>query len=342
MIKPVELPRVIIVRPNALSSVKEVCDQLKLGGRPSIITGERTYFVAGRRVAKELSEMDPLIIKVPSISKEMIDEAIRESMGSGFVVGVGGGRCIDVAKYVSTKLGIPCISIPTAASHDGISSPRASVRRGGRGASIGARTPIAVIADTKIIASSPARLTISGCGDVIANLSAVMDWRLAHRLRGEYFNERAAALSEMSAETIIRNSGNIDPASEDSVKIVVNSLIASGIAMCMAGSSRPASGAEHKFSHALDRIADSPALHGEQCGVGAIMAMYAHRADWRRVRDALRAMKAPTTADELGISEKELIQALVQAKRIRTDRYTIFDDVGERKAREIARRTGVI
>jgi len=114
--------------------------------------------------------------------------------------------------------------------------------------------------------------------------------------------------------------------------------------MSIAGSSRPASGAEHAFAHALDMIAEKPAMHGEQCGVGAIMTMYLHREDkYKTIKEALEKLKAPTTVEELGVTDKELIKALTMAHKIR-DRYTILGESGltERAATKLAEVTGVI
>jgi glycerol-1-phosphate dehydrogenase [NAD(P)+] len=115
------------------------------------------------------------------------------------------------------------------------------------------------------------------------------------------------------------------------------------MAMCIAGSSRPASGAEHMFSHALDELSASPALHGEQCGVGAILMMYLHNGDWKLIADTLKEIGAPTTAKEMGIPDKDIITALTTAHTIR-DRYTILGDTGisQKAAEKLAVKTGVI
>jgi len=114
--------------------------------------------------------------------------------------------------------------------------------------------------------------------------------------------------------------------------------------MSVAGSSRPCSGSEHLFSHALDRVSSRPSLHGEQCGVGAIMMMYLHGGDWHRLKNALLTIGAPTTAQELGVTNEEVILALVMAHTIRPDRYTILGDNGLTRdaAERLASVTGVI
>jgi glycerol-1-phosphate dehydrogenase [NAD(P)+] len=236
------------------------------------------------------------------------------------------------------------VSVPTAASHDGISSPRASIKSEGGNISLKAEPPMGVIADTQIISQAPFRLMASGCGDIISNYTAVLDWKLAHRLLNEDFSDSASALSLVTAEMLIKSAGDIKEGLIESAAIVVKALISSGMAISIAGNSRPASGAEHKFSHALDIIAPKPALHGEQCGVGTIMMMYLHGGDWKFIRETLKTIKAPVNAYELGIEPEYIIKALTKAHTIRKERYTILGDRGltEAAATKLARKTGVI
>ncbi|HNV37682.1 MAG TPA: iron-containing alcohol dehydrogenase, partial [Methanoculleus sp.] len=217
------------------------------------------------------------------------------------------------------------ISVPTAASHDGIASSRASVPTADGNVSLAAEPPIAVVADTAIIASAPHRLLASGCADIMANHTAILDWELSHRLRGEALSEYALTLSRMTAEILFKNADLIKPHSEESAWIVTKALVSSGVAMSIAGSSRPASGGEHKFSHALDRLAPGKGLHGEKCGIGAIITMYLHGGDWEGIRDSLKKVGAPTTPAEIGIDDETAVEALLAARTIRPERFTILD-----------------
>jgi len=115
--------------------------------------------------------------------------------------------------------------------------------------------------------------------------------------------------------------------------------------MCIAGSSRPASGSEHLFSHALDTLMpEKKSLHGEQCGVGSIMMAYLHKLPWQRIVENLKRLGCPTTAREMGVPDDIIVKALMMAKDIKKDRYTILNeaDLNEEKARNLARVTGVI
>ncbi|MDK2893076.1 MAG: glycerol-phosphate dehydrogenase [Methanohalophilus sp.] len=345
--KWMQLPRDILVGSGVINKVDEVCQDLLLGDHGLIITGKKTAAIAGKPVQEMLEDsgknIDIFIAKRASMEEiERAMEVVNQDH-IGFLMGVGSGSSIDVAKLAATNLDVPFLSIPTAASHDGIVSSRASIIKDGDSVSIQANAPMAVIADTEIIAKAPYRLLAAGCGDIISNCTAVLDWELAHRLQNVAFSEYAAALSRMTANILIDSADSIKPKLESSVRMVVKALVSSGVAMSIAGSSRPASGSEHMFSHALNKIAPNPALHGEQCGVGTILMMYLHGGDWKKIKHALETINAPTTAKALGIEDKYILEALVQCHKIRPERYTILGTGITRDAAEIvAKTTGVI
>lgn len=321
-----QLPRDVIIGHNVLGEISSVCRDLNLGSRALLIAGEHTMGIAGERIATLLGETCEVETCVThGNSLEEIAAVEKAGASADFMVGVGGGRVIDTAKIVSYNLDRQFISVPTAAAHDGVASSRATVPSPEGNVSLSAHPPIAVVADTGIIAAAPRRLLASGCADIISNYTAILDWELAHRLRGEPLSEYAIALSKMTAEITVKNAAVISAHTEESAWMVMKALVSSGVAMSIAGSSRPASGGEHKFSHALDRIAPGQALHGEQCGLGAIITMYLHGGDWRWIRDSLKKIGAPTTPAGLGISDETAVEALLAAPSIRPERFTILD-----------------
>jgi glycerol-1-phosphate dehydrogenase [NAD(P)+] len=349
--KWMQLPRDVLIGHGVLEEISTVCKHLGVGKEAIIVTGvHHTRKIAGEKVLELLSEAgyEVNLVEVRSISGESIEEvkeAAKETK-TRFVLGVGGGTIIDTGKIASFELGIPFISVPTIASHDGIASPRASLKDKDRGypVSMQAHAPLAVVADTAIISAAPYRFTAAGCGDLLANYTAVRDWRLAQRMRNAEFSNYAAALSEMTANMIMANVKEIKKKDEKSAWTVVKALVSSGVAISIAGSSAPASGSEHKFSHALDMIAEKPALHGEQCGVGTIMMTHLYGENWQRVREVLKEIGAPTTAKDLGIKDEYIIEALTSAHKINPGRYTILGDSGltYEAAERLAVVTGVI
>src|SRR5437763_1314184 len=139
----------------------------------------------------------------------------------------------------------------------------------------------------------------AGCGDIVAKFSAVKDWQLAHKLKNEYYGDYAAELALMSAELVTRNVKEIVQRSKEGVRTVVEALISCGVAMSIAGSSRPCSGAEHLFSHALDIVAGETSLHGGRTGVGAIMCAYFHGSNWGSNRECLQEIGGPWSSKGL-------------------------------------------
>ncbi|NTV28249.1 MAG: NAD(P)-dependent glycerol-1-phosphate dehydrogenase, partial [Methanothrix sp.] len=293
------------------------------------ITGPRTDDVVGKAISELLEDAgfqpDTLICTASKLEEVDRAERLGQKIGAGFLIGAGGGRSIDIAKLASLRMNIPFLSVPTAATHDGICSSQASLTVNGETTSLPAQSPLAIVADTKIISQAPARLLAAGCGDIISNYTAILDWQLAHRLRNEEFSEYASALSGMTARMIVELAADIRPGLDDSAKIVVKALISSGVAMSIAGSSRPASGSEHKFAHAMNRIAPGKALHGELCGLGTIMMMFLHGGDWKMIKRALTQVGAPTSAEQAGLDAENVIEALIKAHEIRPERYTILD-----------------
>ncbi|MFW6384661.1 MAG: NAD(P)-dependent glycerol-1-phosphate dehydrogenase [Halodesulfurarchaeum sp.] len=345
----IRLPRNVVVGHDVLGEVGAVVADSHLTGRPHIVTSPTPRTIAADPIVEQLESdgLEPTMTVVERATFGAVEEVLEDAelAGAGYLLGVGGGKAIDIAKMAAEDLGVGFISVPTAASHDGIVSGRGSVPEGDTRHSVAADPPVGVVADTGIIAEAPWELTTAGCADIISNYTAVKDWRLANRLRNVDYSEYAGSLAQMTAEMLRNNASSIKPGLEESAWIVVKALVSSGVAMSIAGSSRPASGAEHLFSHQLDRIAPGQALHGHQVGVGSIMVEYLHSGDtgeWQAVRDALASIDAPTNAEGLGVDEADILEALTTAHEIR-DRYTILGSgISEAAAREAAIRTGVI
>ncbi|MFC7249713.1 NAD(P)-dependent glycerol-1-phosphate dehydrogenase [Halomicroarcula sp. GCM10025324] len=345
----IRLPRNVVVGHGVLDQTIDAVTELHLSGTPLVVSSPTPYEVAGERVVAQFRDAgyDPAEMVIDEATFAAVQQVIShaEAVDAGFMIGVGGGKAIDITKMAADDLGLGFVSVPTAASHDGIVSGRGSVPEGDTRHSVAAEPPLAVVADTEILSQAPWRLTTAGCADIISNFTAVRDYELAHRLKNVPYSEYAGALAQMTAEMLVESADSIKKGLEESSWIVVKALVSSGVAMSIAGSSRPASGAEHLFSHQLDRIAPGSALHGHQVGVGAVMTEYLHtgpRGRWRDVRDALAAIGAPTTASELGIDDETVIEALTTAHEIR-DRYTILGDgMSEEAAMEAATVTGVI
>jgi glycerol-1-phosphate dehydrogenase [NAD(P)+] len=243
------------------------------------------------------------------------------------VVGIGGGRTLDVAKYAASLVGLPMVSVATNLAHDGIASPVASLEHDGRKESYGVHIPIAVMVDLDYVRTCPPEQLRSGLGDALSNLSALADWELAARERGERIDGLAAAFARSGAEALLYRTDELS--SDDFLTALAEALVLSGVAMAMAGSSRPCSGACHEISHAIDALFPGSANHGEQVAVGALFASFLREDDGvRRLDAAFRRHSVPRLPKDIGLDEVEFCRAVAQAPSTRPDRYTILEHLG--------------
>ena len=341
-----ELPRLIEIGEKNINEFGNFLISLTKPQKVSLISGENVQKVLKKKIEKSL--LSNGIQFIWHISKDNQLESLNqiqknvEGDKADLIVGIGGGRSVDTAKMIAYNLSKPFVSLPTAASHDGMASPFVSVKSE-KPHSIVASSPMGVFVDIDVIKKAPSRLLSSGCGDLIANIIAVKDWQLGHEKEKEYYGRYAANLAMMSAKIVMENSSEFAKKGLDA-RVIVEGLISAGVASCIAGSSRPCSGAEHLFSHALDKIAPGIGLHGEKCGIGAILMAKLQKQDWKKIVKTLKDVGAPTTAKQIGLTPDLIIEALLIAQELRPERYTILKEIKmtEKKARNLAKSTKVI
>ena len=341
-----ELPRLIVIGEKNINEFGKFLRSLNNPKKVSLISGIHVKKFIQIKIEQSLvsSKIRYAWHNAKNNEIKLIKEIQKnvKKDNSDLIIGIGGGRSVDIAKMIAFNLKKSFVSLPTAASHDGIASPFVSVR-GDKPHSLVATAPLGVFVDIDIIRKAPKKMLSSGCGDLVANMIAVRDWELGRDKTGEYFGRYSANLASMSAEILIENSAVYAKKGLD-VRVIVEALISAGVASCIAGSSRPCSGAEHLFSHALDRLAPGVGLHGEKCGIGAIMMAKLQGQDWKKIVTTLKNLGAPTTAKKIGLSPDILAKALTIAQDLRPERYTILKEVDMtfKKAIELAKSTKVL
>lgn len=345
----IDMPKKVVVGGGVLSKAGHYFLEVYGPGKKIlVVTGSRVYRLVYPRLKASLEEagfrVEYVIVADASVDTAERVASIAREDESVAIVGLGGGRSIDIAKYAAMAAGKSFASLPTVASHDGITSPFASLKGFGKPISRRAKPPDIILIDVDVVASAPRRYNMAGFGDLIGKFTSVRDWKLAHKLKGEYYGEYAASLALLSAKHVSMYYREIALGTREGLRVLLEALVSSGVAMGIAGSTRPASGSEHLFAHALTMISNKPLLHGEVVGVGTIMMAYLHEMKWQRIRALLKAVGLPTSAEELGVTDDEIIEALVLAAKIRPERYTILGERGlTREAAELlARKTRVI
>ena len=204
------------------------------------------------------------------------------------LIGVGSGVINDICRVVSTAAKIPMLIVGTAPSMDGYASASSSMVVGRVKQSLALNAPDGIILDTDIMADAPMKLLAAGLGDVLAKYTALCEWKLAALLRGEAYCSEVAALVKNALDQVVRNAPGLKRRDPDAVQSVAEGLVASGIGMAFMGSSRPASGLEHYFSHCWEMMALARGrayeLHGIQVGLGTLYTVMI----MERMKDAPR------------------------------------------------------
>ena len=338
-------PLFIDIRAGAVSGLGELLSDRRISadGHVAVAVGPGQ----GERVVEALgAALDNAdVFTVRGGSLEAAGELQAQLRGSHYdaLVGIGGGRTLDVAKYAATRLALPMVAVATNLAHDGIASPVSSLLHEGGKGSFGVGLPIAVVVDLDYVRDSPPRMVRSGVGDIVSNLSALEDWRLAHDERGEPLDGLAETFARTAAEAILHRTDGIE--SPHFLTALAEALVLSGMAMAAAGSSRPCSGGDHEILHAVDTLFPGAGNHGELAGLGALFSFFL-RGDERSaalVDTCLRRHDLPRVPADVGLSAEQFTDAVVLAPSTRPDRYTILEHLdldrtatGERVAAFVA------
>ncbi|MFC8393267.1 MULTISPECIES: iron-containing alcohol dehydrogenase family protein [unclassified Streptomyces] len=321
-------PVVVDIRPGALDDLGCVLadERISQSGRLAIAVSGGSGARLRERIAPSLPGADWY-----QVGGGTIDDAVRlasDIKGSHYdaVVGLGGGKIIDCAKFAAARVGLPLVAVATNLAHDGLCSPVATLDNDAGRGSYGVPNPIAVVIDLNVIREAPVRFVRSGIGDAISNISAVADWELAHRVNGEKIDGLAAAMARQAGEAVLRHPGGVGD--DGFLQVLAEALVLTGIAMSVSGDSRPSSGACHEINHAFDLLHPKrAAAHGEQCGLGAAFAMYLRGAheESAAMAEVLRRHGLPVLPEEIGFTPDEFVRVVEFAPETRPGRFTILE-----------------
>ena len=264
---------------------------------------------------------------VQYINIEEVDKvAFNLPRNTDAIIGIGGGKVIDFAKYCAHLLKKPFISVPTSISNDGFCSPNTSLLVDGRRTSVKSSIPFGVIIDLDIVSKSPKMFLYSGMGDMISKLTALWDWKVAFRKGYERYNDFSAMLAYNSID-ILLSMPQYNLESSEFLRNLSTSLLLSGVSMEIAGTSRPASGAEHLIAHALDNICKRPHLHGIQVGVSTYLCgLLQNNPAIDKIRNFLLTSGFFEYVASDPLPKEQYIQALQQAPMVKKDYYTVLSE----------------
>ncbi|MFQ5971925.1 MAG: iron-containing alcohol dehydrogenase family protein [Alphaproteobacteria bacterium] len=327
MIRPIQvtIPSLVRIKPDALDRLgiylarnghREVALLVSEGMVPTLVKrAEASFSEHGVRVVARAS--------VEAASFEAASTIFTTlPTGCAAIVGLGGGRALDTAKYVAFLARRPYYAVPTSLSNDGFSSSGASLTLAGRRRSLASALPFAVVVDTEVCRQAPDRLWWSGIGDLLAKVTAIHDWKLAFHRKGTPVNDFAALLSDATVYQFIGN-----PNRElEGIRLLATALMLNGIAMEICGSSRPASGSEHLISHALDEISPRRRAHGIQVGLATYVVSQLQGHSTERVGAVFDVTGFWKGVRAESFSRREWLEAVRAAPAMKEDFYTVLSE----------------
>ena len=272
----------IMIEKGALQQITSYVKEKKFT-KLVLVVDENTKNVAGHQLEKLLGDKGNTVTTVElqpnrhgqviANEETLVQLLVEVPNDTHAILAIGSGTIHDIVRFVSYKMNIPFVSVPTAASVDGFTSKGAPLIFRGFKETIQTASPIAVFADIDVLKTAPREMTAAGFGDMIGKYTSLLDWKISHFIAKEPYNKLAAAITKRSLEACVKYVQQIAAHEDEGLKILMQSLIESGLVMLVLDFSRPASGSEHHLSHywemELLKNDEKQLLHGAKVGVAS-------------------------------------------------------------------------
>ena len=334
----IAIPALLKIGPGALGELGTYLKDLRLE-KVVILFGNGLIEMFGMDVMKSLAEMGIDVLEYQELDTVRLEDltslAFSMPAKTQAVIGIGGGKVIDAAKYCGFLRNLAFISIPTSASSDGFSSASASLLVEGRRKSVPARLASGIVVDTQIIKSAPKKFIYSGIGDMVSKITALYDWKFEEEHGYGKVNDFATMIAKKAVNSFVRTP--FESIEEDLfIKELLDSLAMSGIANEIAGSSAPTSGSEHLISHALDKMLEQPQLHGIQVGIATYLMSVVQDHRYKRVNTIFTQTGFWDFVKTLEMRHVDFEQAIDLAPSIKPFRHTYLHEQEYRdRAKEV-------
>jgi glycerol-1-phosphate dehydrogenase [NAD(P)+] len=321
--KQTAIPALVRIKPGALDRMGIYAERHEFMRVILFFSQDLDHGLMARLIASFRSRNIQILQQTPveSISFETATELFRQTpRNADAIIGFGGGKALDVAKYIAFLCRLPYLSMPTSLSNDGFCSPQSSLTVGDRRHPLPSAMPFGVILDTAVCLNAPEILWHSGVGDLVSKITAVTDWKLAFHATGTPVDDFAALLSDASVyQFLARPERDLE-----GMTLLGTALLLSGISMSICGSSRPASGSEHLISHALDSVSKRSRLHGLQVGVATYLISLLQGQNSSRIASLFDATGFWRAIARDPFDRAEWLEAARLAPSIKSDFYTIL------------------
>lgn len=329
----IAIPSILKINDGALD---EIGNYLKKEGIERVVVyfGNGLIDLFGKRVMDSFQKAGVTLSTYCELDSTKIEDIIELAFSvdskNQAVVGIGGGKVIDVAKYVSYLRNMHFISVPTSTSSDGFSSSSASLIVNNRRTSVPAKMAYGIIVDLGVIKTAPEKFIYSGVGDLVSKITAVYDWAYEASTSNATVDDFAVMIAKKAVNSFVRTPFQ-DIHEDLFLKELVDSLAMSGIANEIAGGSSPTSGSEHMISHALDKMLERPQLHGIQVGIATYLMSLVQQHRFKRVNTIFTDTGFWKYVETLNLRVEDYEAAIDMAPSIKAHRHVYLHEEEYRK-----------
>ncbi|MBO8435320.1 MAG: sn-glycerol-1-phosphate dehydrogenase [Tyzzerella sp.] len=278
----------VIIGSNLLEKIPEIVEKYHMGKQVFVVMDQMIYGLYGEKIENTLKKADYKakmnVFKDKTVlpnEMALAEMLINIEEGTQWILAIGSGAVTDLSRYLSYKMNIPYVSVPTAASMDGYTADSALLLLNGLKQTCKATYPKIIIGDTTILKGTPQILLAAGFGDLTAKITAGADWELGHIVTGVDYCPFVEKIVMDAVDRAIKVSDGISKNDEESAGVLFEGLMITGMPMHWTGLSQPLAGAEHHLTHfwGMKAVAQGrrPHMHGIEVAQGIVLIMQVYK-----------------------------------------------------------------
>lgn len=272
------------------------------------------------------------VIYIQSSEKKKVDKIASRNIKAEIVYAIGGGRVMDIGRYLASCWGLRIICIPTIISSDAFLVNCTGLRENGCVTYVPSKRADRVLLDWGLLKKVPLKYHLSGCGDVLSIYTGVYDWYLANRnkhgTKNEKYSASVANIAESILESLLLEKVEIGKGTRKGLETILRALILE-VTLCNTyGHSRLEEGGEHFFAYCIENKT-SHFLHGEIVGLGILITSFLQERNWRKIKDFMDEVNLnykPTVINkQVVLATLQEIKNYVKKHKLRYSIYNEFD-----------------
>lgn len=227
-------------------------------------------------------------IYIQTADRLSVERLAKEQLSADVGYAIGGGRVIDVARFLAHRWKLKIVCIPTIISSDAFLVDCTGLRENGCVTYVQSKKADKVLLDWELLKKVPLKYHLSGCGDVLSIYTGVYDWEHTNKRviasPGKSYSRSIAIMARGILDSLLSETEEIKNGTKKGLETLITCL-GMEVTLCnFYGNSRPEEGGEHFFAYCIENKT-SPFLHGEIVGLGILITSFLQERNWRKIKD---------------------------------------------------------